>query len=169
MSQPEYQLVRVQERGQVTIPAKLRRKLGIAKGDYVAVVATADGVLVTRPELIPSSPAPEHEPKTARDGDHPVAEDQAVQGELRDRLIGVLQRHGVQRAGLFGSFARDEAAGGSDVDVLIEPPADMSLFGHSGLKQDLQEALGRKVDLVTYAALDPRLKEKILADEIRVL
>ena len=40
-------LVRIQEKGQVTIPAEIRRELGLKKGDLVAVTATADGVLIT--------------------------------------------------------------------------------------------------------------------------
>lgn len=42
----------VQEKGQVTIPASLRRKLGIRKGDYVAFVETADGVVIKRREIM---------------------------------------------------------------------------------------------------------------------
>jgi AbrB family looped-hinge helix DNA binding protein len=45
-------IVRVQERGQVTLPAAVRRRLGLKKGDRVAVVATADGALITRQETI---------------------------------------------------------------------------------------------------------------------
>lgn len=43
----ELKLVRVQEKGQVTLPAAIRKQLGIKKGDLVAVEATADGVLIT--------------------------------------------------------------------------------------------------------------------------
>ena len=47
-------LVRVQERGDVTLPADVRRQLGLKKGDLVAVVATPDGILITRQETIAS-------------------------------------------------------------------------------------------------------------------
>lgn len=40
-------LVRVQEKGQVTLPADIRKRLGLKKGDLVAVEETADGVLIT--------------------------------------------------------------------------------------------------------------------------
>jgi AbrB family looped-hinge helix DNA binding protein len=43
----ERKLVRVQEKGQVTLPMDVRRRLGLKKGDLVAVVDTEDGVLVT--------------------------------------------------------------------------------------------------------------------------
>lgn len=48
----ERRLVRVQEKGQVTLPVEVRRKLGIKKGDLVAVIETADGVLITPQEVI---------------------------------------------------------------------------------------------------------------------
>jgi len=40
-------LVRIQEKGQVTLPADIRKRLGLKKGDVVAVVETAEGVLIT--------------------------------------------------------------------------------------------------------------------------
>ena len=43
----EIKLVRVQEKGQVTLPAAIRKRLGLKKGDYVAVEETSDGVLIT--------------------------------------------------------------------------------------------------------------------------
>jgi AbrB family looped-hinge helix DNA binding protein len=47
-------LVRVQEKGQVTLPTALRRKLGLKKGDLVAVMETADGILITPQEVVAS-------------------------------------------------------------------------------------------------------------------
>jgi len=52
MAIPERRFVRVQEKGQVTLPAKLRRKLGLKKGDLVAVTETEEGVLVIPQEVI---------------------------------------------------------------------------------------------------------------------
>lgn len=48
----ELKLSTVQEKGQVTIPAEIRRKLGLKKGDYVAFVETDDGVLISRREVV---------------------------------------------------------------------------------------------------------------------
>ncbi|MDQ6604480.1 MAG: AbrB/MazE/SpoVT family DNA-binding domain-containing protein [Chloroflexota bacterium] len=45
-------LVRVQEKGQVTLPADVRRKLGLKKGDLVSVAETADGILITPQEVM---------------------------------------------------------------------------------------------------------------------
>ncbi len=45
-------LVRVQEKGQVTLPNDIRKRMGLQKGDLVAVVETPDGVLITRQEVL---------------------------------------------------------------------------------------------------------------------
>lgn len=45
-------LVRVQEKGQVTLPADIRRRLGIERGDLVAIVETPDGILITPQEVL---------------------------------------------------------------------------------------------------------------------
>ena len=81
----------------------------------------------------------------------------------RSAVIAVLRRYGVRRAGLFGSIVRGNARPGSDVDILIQPPSTMSLFGFSELVLALEDLLGRPVDLVTYASLQPRLRASLYA------
>lgn len=84
--------------------------------------------------------------------------------QLQSKIIPYLRRYGVIKADLFGSIARGEATEKSDVDLLIELPKKASLFDYIGLKQDLEDALGRSVDLVEYAAIKPRLKPYIMQD-----
>ena len=48
----ERKLVRVQEKGQVTLPAEVRKRLGLKKGDLVAITETPEGVLITPQEVI---------------------------------------------------------------------------------------------------------------------
>ncbi|MEK7521744.1 MAG: AbrB/MazE/SpoVT family DNA-binding domain-containing protein [Patescibacteria group bacterium] len=48
----ERKLVRVQEKGQVTLPSEVRQKLGLKKGDLVAVVETEEGVLISPQEMV---------------------------------------------------------------------------------------------------------------------
>jgi antitoxin PrlF len=45
-------LVRVQEKGQVTLPSDLRKKLGLKKGDIVLITETSDGILISPQEVI---------------------------------------------------------------------------------------------------------------------
>ncbi len=51
-TQSERKLVRVQEKGQVTLPTKVREKLGLKKGDLVAVMETDEGVLISPQEIV---------------------------------------------------------------------------------------------------------------------
>jgi hypothetical protein len=61
--------------------------------------------------------------------------------------------------------ARGEAGEDSDVDILVDLPRGKSLFDLAGLKIELEKSLGRKVDLVTYNSIYPRLKEFVLKDQ----
>lgn len=45
-------LVRIQEKGQVTLPASLRQRLGLKKGDLVAITETPEGILITPQEIV---------------------------------------------------------------------------------------------------------------------
>lgn len=81
----------------------------------------------------------------------------------------VLKKHGVLRAGIFGSYARGEQKKGSDIDILVKTRKTVSLFGFVGIKLEAEKILGKKVDLVEYSALKPRLRENILKDEVRIL
>jgi predicted nucleotidyltransferase len=95
----------------------------------------------------------------------PISE---LDDDTRARLIAALRQHGVRRAGVFGSFARGEQTSESDVDLLIEPDTGATLFTLARLEIELEELLGRPVDLITFNALAtsarPRLREHILHD-----
>ncbi len=85
--------------------------------------------------------------------------------EKRDSIIGVLKKNGVRRASLFGSTARGEATEDSDIDLLVEFEGRKSLLDLARLKIELEELLGKKVDVLTYKSLHPLLKEKILSEQ----
>lgn len=93
----------------------------------------------------------------------PTIED--VKGKVRP----ILRRYGVRRAAVFGSLARGRPRRRSDVDLLVEFEKPIGLFDFVGLKQDLEDALGRKVDVVEYQALKPRLRERVLAEHVPIL
>ncbi len=89
--------------------------------------------------------------------------------ELRYRILPVLKRHGVAKAGIFGSFARGEAKKNSDIDILIKFKGKKSLLDLAGLEIELEKKLGRKVDVLTYNSVHPLLKDKILNEEVAIL
>ncbi len=84
---------------------------------------------------------------------------------IKNKIVPILKRQGVTKAAIFGSVARGEAKKNSDIDILVKLPKSMSLLDFVGLKLDLEEKLGRKVDLVEYAAIHPLLKDSILKEQ----
>lgn len=89
--------------------------------------------------------------------------------EVKAKLVPVLRRSGVKRAAIFGSFVRGEQEEGSDLDVLVEFEGGKSLLDLVGLKMELEEVLGRKVDLLTYNSLHPLLRDRILEEQRVIL
>jgi predicted nucleotidyltransferase len=84
---------------------------------------------------------------------------------LKKNETRIKQQYQVKSIGVFGSFARGEETEGSDVDVLVEFYEGAKKFDNfMDLKFFLEDLFGRKVDLVTTAALRPQLKENILRE-----
>ncbi|MSP84075.1 MAG: nucleotidyltransferase [Alphaproteobacteria bacterium] len=73
-----------------------------------------------------------------------------------DRLIETCRRWRIAELALFGSFARGEATGTSDIDLLVsyEPKAHWSLFDHVAVQQELAELFHRPVDLLTRRGVE---------------
>jgi len=78
-----------------------------------------------------------------------------------------LERYGVSSLSLFGSAARGEDRPDSDVDVLVEFGRPAGLFDFIRVRRRLEDALGRRVDLVTPDALRPTMRDDILRDAVR--
>lgn len=87
---------------------------------------------------------------------------------LKKKVLPILKRNNVKKASLFGSYAKGIQKKTSDVDIIIEPPKGMGL-GFIGIKLELEEKLGKKVDLITYKSIHPYLKKSILESEVRIL
>lgn len=85
--------------------------------------------------------------------------------DISSKIIPVLKSQGVLKAALFGSMVQGNTKKGSDVDLLVELADDKSLLDLVGLKFDLEDVLGKKVDLLTYDAIHPLLKEIILREQ----
>ena len=88
---------------------------------------------------------------------------------LREHEPVLKSRFGVERIGVFGSFARGEERPESDIDVLVSFGKDGKTFDNfMGIKFYLEDLFGRKVDLVTEAALKPLIRDPILAEVVYV-
>ena len=89
--------------------------------------------------------------------------------EIRMKIAPILRSYGIKHAGLFGSTARGMARSGSDIDILVGIKKNIGLIEFVGIKQALEDKLGRQVDLVEYQTIKPALRKKILHDEIKLL
>ena len=79
-----------------------------------------------------------------------------LRGPLRSEILRVASRHGVRSISVFGSIARGDATADSDVDFLVEFELGRSLFDLLHLTDDLEDLLGRRVDVVSVGGLKPR-------------
>lgn len=89
--------------------------------------------------------------------------------QIKKTAVPILKEAGVTHSSIFGSYVRGEATRDSDIDILIDAPKSMSLFDFVGLKQELEKALGKKVDLGEYSTLKPRIKDQVLSQQVRII
>lgn len=89
-----------------------------------------------------------------------------LRGRRREAILAAAARHGVTRVRVFGSFARGEAREDSDVDLLIERGPYRTPFFPGGLIADLEDLLGRRVDVVTESSLPERIRGRVLEEAV---
>jgi len=82
--------------------------------------------------------------------------------------VPLLKKNDVVKAGIFGSYARGEMKKTSDIDFLIQLEMGRTLFDIIALKQDLEDLLGRQVDVVTERSLSPYLRDEIMKNAINI-
>jgi predicted nucleotidyltransferase len=85
----------------------------------------------------------------------------------KKKITPILKKNGVVKASFFGSFARGEDKPDSDIDLLVDFP-DKSLLDMIHLKNELEDFLGRKVDVITYNSINPRIENYIYQDEVKI-
>lgn len=92
--------------------------------------------------------------------------------QLRDTISSYFATQPVQKAWLFGSYARGEETADSDVDILVVFDKDggnsISLLKHIKIALDLEDILGKKVDLITEGTLMPFAQETAEKDKILI-
>ena len=86
--------------------------------------------------------------------------------KLQSSISDILKKYGVIKAAVFGSAARGDDRPDSDIDIVVEFERGRSLFDLAGLKLELENALHRPVDIVTYASLHPSLRNRILNEQV---
>jgi predicted nucleotidyltransferase len=97
-------------------------------------------------------------------GENPLVKHQGITARLKD-IAPLARRWRIKELAVFGSALRDDFSGKSDVDLLVvfEDDAHLSLFDLVDLKGELEQLLGRRVDLVEKAGLtNPYRRAEIL-------
>ena len=82
----------------------------------------------------------------------------------RDEILQIAGRHGAGNVRVFGSVARGESGPDSDLDLLIDVVGPTTSWFPGGLLVDLEELLGRRVDIVETSAIHRRIRDRVLAE-----
>jgi len=86
---------------------------------------------------------------------------------IRDKgkeILRVSRQHGARSVCIFGSTARGEASVTSDLDILVDMETRRTLLDIVAIKQDLEDLLGCRVDVVTESALSPYIRKDVLKE-----
>ena len=83
-------------------------------------------------------------------------------------MLAIANRYGALEVKLVGSVARGTSTESSDVDLLVTMKPGSSLLDIIAIKQDLEDLLGRKVDVVTENSISPYIKDEILKEAVNL-
>ncbi len=84
----------------------------------------------------------------------------------REAILAIAAKHGAFNVRVFGSVARGEAGPESDVDLLVDAGPETSSWFPAGLIIDLEELMGREVDVVTEGALHWYIKDQVVREAV---
>jgi predicted nucleotidyltransferase len=91
-----------------------------------------------------------------------------TQNEVKTKIQSILRKFHVKKASLFGSIVTGKITDKSDIDILVGLDDTVDFLQFIRLKQELEEKLQRKVDLVEFDMIKPAIKEKILANQVSI-
>ncbi|NPE26788.1 hypothetical protein HNV12_02160 [Methanococcoides sp. SA1] len=88
--------------------------------------------------------------------------------KIKPIIRKILKKYKITKAGIFGSYSIGENKKNSDIDILIKPAKGMGLELVE-LQTELSNTLNKKVDIVSYKYIHPRLKKRVLSQEVKIL
>jgi uncharacterized protein len=91
---------------------------------------------------------------------------QELIADKREEILAIATKHGAYNIRIFGSVARGEARDDSDVDFLVETGPNRSSWFPVGLKLDLEDLLGREVDVATEKTLHEMIRDQVLEEVV---
>lgn len=99
-------------------------------------------------------------------GVSPPTDPLGVLSKKRSAVLRIARKHGARSVRIFGSVARGEATRESDIDLLVELEPGRGLFQQAAMLLELQDLLGRDVDVVTVEGLRGHIRERVLREAI---
>jgi len=81
--------------------------------------------------------------------------------ELYEKIVQILKNQGARKIAIFGSYVRGEEKPESDIDIIVEFSERKSLLDLVGIEQELSDAVGMRVDLLTEKSISPYLIDRI--------
>ena len=88
---------------------------------------------------------------------------------IKKKIIPILKKHNVKKAGIFGSYVWGEQKKNSDIDILVEIEKEIDLIDFIKLKNTLEKAVKRRVDLVEYDCIRQEIKQNVLMEEVPII
>ena len=89
--------------------------------------------------------------------------------KIKEKISPILKKYGVKSAGVFGSIARGEDKPASDIDMVVSIEKKISVYEFISLKHELEDILGREVDLVSEDAINKYIRPYIEKDIVYIL
>ena len=152
------EIARMTSKGQLTIPASIRRLLGVNTGDQI-LFYEKDGRMI----IAGANPASLSDAQIAAAENHIYSIE-----EIRKIIEPIAKEHQVDCVRLFGSYARGEATAKSDLDFVVRSNATRSLLQLAGLQVALEDAFHKSIDVLTEDSLKADFKHEIEKDEVTV-
>jgi len=84
--------------------------------------------------------------------------------DIQKKISPIFRKYGIRRASVFGSISRGEATPQSDIDILVVIGKPMGLFTYLLMKREIENRLGKKIDLVTEKSINRFIRPHIIKD-----
>ena len=89
--------------------------------------------------------------------------------EININIINYLKPYGLERVGIFGSYARSEETSGSDIDILVKFRETLSLLDLAKIHRELSQILGKDVDLITEGSVKNERLKKYIYNDLKII
>jgi hypothetical protein len=93
---------------------------------------------------------------------------QEIISSHKEQILALADKYGASDGRVFGSVARGTADERSDIDFLVDLVPGRSLLDLGGFLYELQQLLGRPVDVITAAGLRPRIRDRVLKEAVPI-